>query len=84
MALPLTAWFAIAASSTVVIGGIVKVFQWGYKVVRKNDTTQEFTVQMACNHLPHIYHVLELICHKLDIEVSEPPQIHFTDYKEKE
>jgi hypothetical protein len=82
MSIPLSTSLPIVAAATVVLTFAGKAIQYIYRAVRRNETTQEFTVQMACNHLPHIYHVLELLCHKLDVEVTEPPPIRFTDYKD--
>jgi hypothetical protein len=64
-------------------GGLARGIHWAYKFVRDSQIERNFVREVATNHLPHMYHVLGLICEKLDIEVTEPPQIGFVDLREK-
>lgn len=57
---------------------VVKTTKWGYRKARQSEITHDFVVAMATNHLPHIYHGLELIADKLEIEMTDPPAIKYT------
>lgn len=66
-----------------VLGLFVAAIAWMYRVTRDMDINNHFVRSMASNHLPHVYHTLSLICHKLEIEVTEPPPIEFVDLEKK-
>jgi hypothetical protein len=50
---------------------------WIYRKSRTADIYRVFIRDMATNHLPHIYHALELLCHKEGITIKEVPPIQF-------
>ena len=55
--------------------------KWLYKRIRTAEVQSKFTEDMATNHLPHIYHVLTLLCQKEGIVVGDPPPIQFVRFK---
>jgi hypothetical protein len=73
------------AAFWMLLGGLIaRGIHWGYRFVRDAQIERNFVREVATNHLPHMYHVLGLICDKLEIEVTEPPQIGFVDLSAKE
>jgi hypothetical protein len=72
------------AGSTVILTFLGVCARAIYRKARSIDVTQRFTEEMATNHLPHLYHGLNLICDKLDIPITEPPVINYSDFSKKE
>jgi hypothetical protein len=72
-----------AISATLAIA-VVPVGRYVYTRIRKTAKREvmeamkdAFILDMATNHLPHIYHALEVICRALNVELTEPPAINF-------
>lgn len=67
-----------------IFGAAVTAASWAYRRVRASvkremqiDISRQFLAELATNHLPHIYHVLELIAANLGVEITEPPPIKY-------
>jgi hypothetical protein len=54
--------------------------RWLYRRVRNEELMRAFVRDMAHNHLPHIYNLLEKICDQQGIERHKPiPPIRWID-----
>jgi hypothetical protein len=53
--------------------------RWLHRRMRDAEIARAFTRDMATNHLPHIYHALQLIARERGIELSEPPPVRFIE-----
>lgn len=70
--------FGIGALAQIILG-----IRWLHIKARNAEVQSAFVRDMARNHLPHIYHVLKLLCEDRSIEVSEPPPIEFVQFNGK-
>ena len=57
--------------------------KWIYRWVTRININHRFTVQMATNHLPHLYKGQRLIAQKLGIELDDDPIIQFVEINGK-
>jgi hypothetical protein len=57
--------------------------RWLYRRIRNDELTRAFVQDMATNHLPHIYDLLEQICRQQGIERSARPTIRWVDLNAK-
>jgi len=78
---------AIGAAAVTLAVGVVTLIRYTvpplYPVFKRIDQTHEFTLDMATNHLPHIYHAQEKICVALGVTLDEPqPVIRYTPTNE--
>jgi hypothetical protein len=67
---------------TVLFASIVQLMlflRWLYRRVRNEELTRTFVHDMAVNHLPHIYDLLEKICDQQGITRSQRPAIRWVD-----
>jgi hypothetical protein len=67
---------------TVLFAAIVQLtlfLRWLYRRVRNEELTRTFVHDMAVNHLPHIYDLLEKICDQQGISRSQRPPIRWVD-----
>lgn len=67
---------------TVLFTSIVQLtlfLRWLYRRVRNDELTRAFVHDMATNHLPHIYELLEKICTQQGIEGTKRPPIRWVD-----
>lgn len=62
------------------LGASGMVVRWLYVQVRNSQVNAKFVEDMACNHLPHLYHADRKICEKLGIELEDPPPIRFIKF----
>ena len=53
--------------------------RWLYRRIRNDEITRAFVEDIATNHLPHIYVLLENICDQQGIERSPSPRIRWVD-----
>jgi hypothetical protein len=53
--------------------------RWLYRRVRNDEIMQAFVQDMALNHLPHIYDLLEKICDQQGIDRSPSPRIRWVE-----
>lgn len=70
----------LIAAGGVFLTQAVVFFRWMYRKMRDEEIRSKFVKDMATNHLPHIYHVLRLLCETAGVEVTEPPQVQFVDF----
>lgn len=49
----------------------------------RQEVAYRFVVDMATNHLPHVYESLRLIGNKLGVELADVPPIRFVEFEEQ-
>jgi hypothetical protein len=70
-------WWTVGLASIV---QLVLFLRWLYRRIRNEELMRAFVKDMATNHLPHIYHLLERICDQQGIERPKPtPPIRWVD-----
>ncbi len=70
-------WWTAGLASIV---QLIFFLRWLYRRIRNEELTRAFVKDMATNHLPHIYQLLEKICDQQGIERNEPiPPIRWID-----
>ena len=52
-----------------------------YRRIRSHDVTEVFVHDMATNHLPHIYHALQILCEREGVKLPDPPPLQFMDFR---
>ena len=73
------AW-PLALASLVQFGVFLR---WIYRRIRNDELTRAFVEDMATNHLPHIYEMLEKLCDKQGIERDQVPTIRWIDLNDR-
>ncbi len=58
---------------------IVLFLRWLYRHIRNEELTRAFVHDMATNHLPHIYELLEMLCDEQGIKRNPLPPIRWID-----
>lgn len=53
--------------------------RWLHRRMRDAEISRVFTRDIATNHLPHIYHALQLIAQHHDIDLPDPPPVRFVE-----
>ena len=53
--------------------------RWLHRRMRDSEISRVFVHDIARNHLPHIYHALQLIAQEHDIVLSDPPPVRFME-----
>lgn len=53
--------------------------RWLHRRMRDAEISRAFVHDIATNHLPHIYHALQLIAQEHDVVLSEPPPVRFME-----
>ena len=61
----------------------VVFLRWMYRRIRNDELTRAFVEDMATNHLPHIYEMLEKLCDKQGIERDPAPTIRWIDLNDR-
>ena len=70
-------WWTFGLASLV---QLVLFLRWLYRRIRNEELMRAFVKDMATNHLPHIYNLLEKICDQQGIERRKPaPAIRWVD-----
>jgi hypothetical protein len=69
-------WWTLALSAIV---QLVFFLRWLYRRIRNDELTRIFVQDMATNHLPHIYDLLEKLCDRQGIERSPLPPVRWID-----
>ena len=70
-------WWTFGLASIV---QLVLFLRWLYRRIRNEELVRAFVKDMATNHLPHIYNLLEKICDQQGIERRKPaPPIRWVD-----
>jgi len=73
-------WWGVAGTL------IVQFFlflRWLYRRVRNDELLRVFVEDIATNHLPHIYQMLEKLCDRQGIERSPLPSIRWVDLSKR-
>jgi hypothetical protein len=70
-------WWTVGSASLV---QFILFLRWLYRRIRNDETTRAFVEDMATNHLPHIYGVLQRICEQKGIEHGPLPPIRWVDW----
>ena len=55
--------------------------RWLHRRLRNDEVTRVFVQDIATNHLPHIYEVLERLCSQQGIAPSKPPTVRWVGLK---
>ena len=70
-------WLTAGLASAVQLALFLR---WLYRHIRNEEITRAFVEDMATNHLPHIYELLERICEKQGIDRHKPtPHIRWME-----
>jgi hypothetical protein len=69
-------WWAVVLTSII---QLVLFVRWLYRRIRNDELTRAFVEDMATNHLPHIYELLERLCEQQGIARAPRPSIHWVD-----
>jgi hypothetical protein len=70
-------WWTVGLASIV---QLVLFLRWLYRRIRNEELMRAFVKDMATNHLPHIYNLLEKICEQQGIANRKPvPPIRWVD-----
>ncbi|MGB8802815.1 MAG: hypothetical protein WCC97_19225, partial [Candidatus Acidiferrales bacterium] len=69
-------WWTVALTSLV---QFVLFLRWLYRRIRNDEMTRTFVEDMAINHLPHIYRLLEKLCDEKGIEAPPEPPIRWVN-----
>jgi len=59
----------------------VVFIRWIYRRIRDDELNRAFIRDMATNHLPRIYELLEKLCGQRGIEQSPRPPIRWVDLR---
>lgn len=62
----------------------IMFLRWMYRRIRKDEVTRIFVQDMATNHLPHIYELLQRLCEQQGIEGTKPPVVRWIDLNESQ
>ena len=57
----------------------VLFLRWIYRRIRNDEINRAFVEDMATNHLPHMYGLLEKLCDKQGINHDPVPTIRWID-----
>ena len=53
--------------------------RWLYRPIRNEEMTRAFVEDMATNHLPQVYRLLEQLCEEKEIGTTPSPSIRWID-----
>jgi hypothetical protein len=72
-------WYGLLTA--IAAGGIqfVLFLRWLHRRMRDDEIVRTFVLDIATNHLPHIYSALREIARQKGIELQEPPLVRFVD-----
>ena len=74
-------WWTLGLASVV---QLVFFLRWLYRRIRNEEIMRSFVTDMATNHLPHIYNLLEKICDQQGIAHRKPaPPIRWIDLNQR-
>lgn len=60
---------------------LVLFLRWLYRRIRNDELTRAFVEDMAMNHLPQIYEVLEKLCDQQGVDHDPIPPIRWVDFR---
>jgi hypothetical protein len=61
----------------------VLFLRWIYRRIRNDELMRAFVEDMAMNHLPHMYDLLEKLCDKQGIDRDPAPPIRWIDLSDR-
>ena len=61
----------------------VLFLRWIYRRIRNDELVRAFVEDMAMNHLPHMYDLLEKLCDKQGIDRAPAPPIRWIDLNDR-
>ncbi len=70
-------WLAIAFT---LLTQLFVFLRWLHRRLRDSEIERAFVRDMATNHLPHLYHAIELIAARLEVALGEPPPLRFLEF----
>jgi hypothetical protein len=62
----------------------VLFLRWLHRRLRNDEMTRAFIQDVATNHLPHIYEMLQRLCGQQGIDTSKAPIVRWVDLREPE
>ena len=74
-------WWTFALTFAVQFALFVR---WLYRRVRNDELMRAFIQDMAANHLPHIYDLLDKQCDRQGIKRNPPPPIRWLELAEQD
>lgn len=74
-------WWTVGLASLV---QFVLFLRWLYRRIRNDELTRIFVQDMATNHLPHIYFLLEKLCDQQGIARIQIPPLRWIDVNNHE
>ena len=75
----LTHWYVILTAVFSVGVQFVLFLRWLHRRMRNDEIVRAFVLDIATNHLPHIYTALQKIAAEQGIELDETPMVRFVD-----
>jgi len=72
-------WSAVLAAFVPLGVQFVLFLRWLHRRMRNDEIVRAFVLDIATNHLPHIYAALHEIARQQGIELREPPLVRFVD-----
>ena len=63
---------------------LVMFLRWLHRRIRNDEITRIFVQDIAVNHLPHIYEVLQRLCNEQGIEGRNPPVVQWLNINSPE
>lgn len=58
---------------------LILFVRWLHRRVRNDEITRVFVEDIALNHLPHIYKLLQRLCKNQGIDGDKPPIVRWLD-----
>jgi hypothetical protein len=74
-------WWTVGLASLV---QFVLFLRWLYRRIRNDELTRIFVQDIATNHLPHIYFLLEKLCDQQGIAHMQVPPLRWIDLNNRE
>lgn len=59
----------------------VLFLRWLYRRMRNEEIMRVFVQDIALNHLPHIYELLQRLCREQGIDAGNSPIVHWVDVR---
>jgi hypothetical protein len=67
-------WLTLA---TVCLVQFALFLRWLHRRIRNEEITRVFVQDIAQNHLPHIYRLLQRLCREQGVDSSNPPIVRW-------
>ena len=75
----LSHWYAVLTAVVSARVQFVLFLRWLHRRMRNDEITRAFVLDIATNHLPHIYNALQKIAAQQGIELDDTPLVRFVD-----